>query len=642
MYKNTVKTYARELIWKTAIDRLTIERNYSTIVTEKNIYLYWNHLKNYLNSSELKFIDLEKQEVFVKSFLDFRKQYVLAKSANQIKVLFFCGPEPENDIEYLLSYGILEENIWVVESDKINFTSAINVIKHAYPSVKIFQTKIENLFSVIKIKFDIVYLDYTAPFFSKDQKPYKTTIDLFKNNIIEDFGVLVTNYSELPDDEKNLETSIQTLKEYFFYQTAVPEIGGLSSGSFHEIPYANNTNDFIDIIKADYKTAYSYFLTHFHIYLAEIITPSQNIFNNEAIKKLLFNLDELEEYLSKSANCSIDDEEEFIEYSAKVMEPEAYWFEVFIENIKSIHPSFNGFIKANKLDKYIESINLLKNMCYDNKLLNKQTKLFLDTAQSNLIDPSGGIFCDVPMLHLWIALITNQLGAPYHVNIKLHNRFSYIGNKREMYIDIFTLDKCRYFYDWISSYNTLPETMLIVGKQILIRSMIDIIRKQNHLYLFDESYQYGNIICYNDKGADFLERTYIPLRQRISNTSKIEEDPFVEMFSVASSLAQKIEKNYYDSFSSFIAFHPTFTSHAFVWLTVKNVPKEFKVFGKNFTKHKIEERFGFSYHPEVKQLYYRTNCVLNGSEKMDVLIHETIKTVFDRYGLECELNVHLN
>jgi hypothetical protein len=642
MYKNTTKTFARELIWKTAINRLTTERNYSTIVTEKNVYLYWNHLTKFLNNDKIKILDLDKQENVVKTFLDFRKKYVSSKAVNELKVLFFCGPEPENDIDYLLTCGILEENIWVVESDKINFISAVNIIKHCYPSVKIYQTKIENLFSVINIKYDIVYLDYTAPFFSKEQKPYKTTIELFNNNIIDDFGVLITNYSELPEEKNNLDSYIKVLKEYFYYQSAVPEIGGLPPSSYHEIPYANNTDDFIDIIKDDYKTAYSYFLTHFHIYLAEIITPACNIFNNLSIKKLLFDQTILKEYLKKTNNMNLNDADEFIDFGDKIMEPENYWFEYFLENIKNINPAFHNYLKNAKTDEHIESINLLKNMCYDNKLLNKDTFTFLESAQANLIDPKGGYFCDVPMLHLWIALIVNQLGGPYHVNLKLHKRFSYIGSKREMYVDIFTLDKCRYFYDWIPSYNTLPEIMLIVGKQLLIRSIIDIIRKQNHLYLFDESYQYGNIICYNDDGADFIERTHIPLRERIVAPSKENEEPFIEMFSIANSLASKIEENYYKSFSSFINFHPTYTSHAFVWLTIKKVPKEFSVFGKNFIKYNIKDRFNFQYYPNLRQVSYKTKYSLNGSEKMDVLIHKTIKTIFARYGLECELKIHLD
>ena len=42
-YKNKSKNLARKKIWKTAIDTL-LNKNYSTIITEREIYLYWEYI----------------------------------------------------------------------------------------------------------------------------------------------------------------------------------------------------------------------------------------------------------------------------------------------------------------------------------------------------------------------------------------------------------------------------------------------------------------------------------------------------------------------------------------------------------------------------------------------------------------------
>lgn len=640
MYKNRTKDEARSLIWNHTIATLTSKKNYSTIVTEKDINLYWEHVKHFLK--EHKILDLSSQEDVCQQFIDFRNANVKLIDVKNIKVLFFCGPEPENDIEILMNLGILEENIWAVELDKSNYNSALNVLKHAYPNVKIFKTKIEHLFEVIKVKFDVIYLDFTAPFFSREQKPFKTTIELFKNNVLNDFGVLITNYSELNPSDKHFDEDITTIKEYFNYQTFVHELTE-ERGTYIESPHANEDN-FLDIVKDKYSDSYSSFLTHFHLYLAEVITPSFNIFKNDSIKAILFNEKLLKIHLKKINELEFTDEEDFILFGDKITDPEDFWFEYFFENIEKLNPQLYGYLKANKVNNYIALTNLLKNLYSDREFLNSGTREYLEETQSNLIDPKGGIFCDVPMLHLWVHLLVNQLGSPYHVNLKNHKRFRYIGKTREMFVDIFTIDKCRYFYDWIPSISTLPENMLNVAKQLLLRINIDIIRKNHQFYLLDESFKYGNLVCYNDDGVTFSKELYLEKRKTLKPRREDENlaNKFEEMFELADSLAKKVSENYCASFSSFKRINMTYTAHGFVTLKIKTIPEEFKIFGRQFNKHKIGEQYNFEYLTHSKEIYYRSDCRLNGSYTFDMMIAKTIASVFKRYGLICEINGRLN
>jgi hypothetical protein len=542
----------------------------------------------------------------------------------------------------LLNLGILEENIWVVELDDSTYLTAMEIIKHVYPAIKTFRTKIDNLFEVLKTKFDIVYLDYTAPFFSKSQAPYKTTMELYKYNIIDDFGVLITNYSEINPDDSQFEETKSVLHDYFYFQEAVHELEGYESGTWLENPAINEEGNFKNIVDTNYENLYSYFLTHFHLYLSEIITPAKNIFQNSSIKDMLFDKRELNKFISKTKSCDISNMEDFFTFGDKYLNTTSYWFEHFIDNIKTKNNQFYGYVEKENLDSFIGLINLLKEINTEEKLktINKKTFEYVLQTQSNLLDTKGGYFCDMPMIYLWYSLLINQVGSPYHVNLKNHQRFKYTGNTRAMYVDIFTLDKCRYFYDWIPSIATLPETMLNVGKQILIRIIIDIIRKQHQFYLFDESYQYGNILCYHEDGTTFLNQNSLADRYTIKEEVIVEQtndEIFEEMFDLASQMAKKVEENFCHSFKSFKNFHWTYTTSAHIWLDVKKVPDQFKVFGRKFTKLQIAKKYGFEYHPSLKQLYYRSKCRLNGSEKLDLMIHKTINSVFKRYGLECKL-----
>ena len=61
----------------------------------------------------------------------------------------------------------------------------------------------------------------------------------------------------------------------------------------------------------------------------------------------------------------------------------------------------------------------------------------------------GTMFCDLPMIHLWLEMIVNSLGYPYHANLKNHERHRYTAKERQMCVDVFTFDQCRGLYDWL-------------------------------------------------------------------------------------------------------------------------------------------------------------------------------------------------
>ncbi|MNW62171.1 hypothetical protein D3C74_402870 [compost metagenome] len=72
----------------------------------------------------------------------------------------------------LLRLGVRIENIWAIEADKGHFHTAIENIRNEYPTLKVFHGSIEAFFKIYRMSFDIIYLDFTAPLFPREKKPF--------------------------------------------------------------------------------------------------------------------------------------------------------------------------------------------------------------------------------------------------------------------------------------------------------------------------------------------------------------------------------------------------------------------------------------------------------------------------------------
>ncbi|MBB5066603.1 glycerophosphoryl diester phosphodiesterase [Granulicella mallensis] len=94
-----------------------------------------------------------------------------------------------------------------------------------------------------------------------------------------------------------------------------------------------------------------------------------------------------------------------------------------------------------------------------------------------LPDRNGGLFCDVPMIHLWAEAALYQLGFPYHVNTRHHWRATYKAKARRMYIDSFVLDQCRSFYDRMPMIELHGKILSKFDMQVMSRICIDAICK---------------------------------------------------------------------------------------------------------------------------------------------------------------------
>ncbi len=115
------------------------------------------------------------------------------RKANELQVLFLCGPEPMNDLSVMFDLGIKPENIWAVESDKKDFDRALESLSRSEHGIKVYRGGLKQFFEIVPQQFDIIYFDACGSLPSS--KP--STIDvlrlLFERQRLAPLGVLITN-----------------------------------------------------------------------------------------------------------------------------------------------------------------------------------------------------------------------------------------------------------------------------------------------------------------------------------------------------------------------------------------------------------------------------------------------------------------
>ena len=111
-----------------------------------------------------------------------------------------------------------------------------------------------------------------------------------------------------------------------------------------------------------------------------------------------------------------------------------------------------------------------------------------------LPDPDGGLFCDIPMVHLWAEAALYQIGFPYHVNVQHHWRATYVAKVHRMHIDSFVLDQCRAFYDWMPMIELYGKDLSSIERQMISRICMDAICKSRG-DMIPQLYAGANVIC---------------------------------------------------------------------------------------------------------------------------------------------------
>lgn len=486
-YKQSKKEEARIKIWKKAIEGLTINRSKSAILNEKIIHKMRRYI---LKKSKYTSDKFKEDKSVISGFSDFLNQVNSTKKADELKVIYFCGPEPENDLDVMLRYGIKIENVWAIEQNKNLYEEAVKNAKTKYPSLKVYRLKFKEFCETFpNHRFDIIYLDFTQSLFSLDN--VSTIHYVFDYGMLSDIGILITN-NAVPSDEdkiKNENDYLEILSSFIAKQN-LPESAVLGRTNCFEALGAENLDNkenLVKVIKNNFDGAYSAFCTTYPIFYANIAAPSYRIFKNDLISNKIikknFQIDtEMSEELGKY----------FVQNLTNSWKVKAAMYEV--KESGTIRTRADSIKIWYDLMKYLDEIN--------SEIL---TESFIKNINStyNLIEVFNDYFCDITFINMLIQFSLYQVGYPMHINYLQHERFFYQAKDTIMNVDIFTFDSCRAIYDWFPLFELFEDNIKINEKQIIFRCCIDLISGKQGTWAPVRNYIGGcHAICVHEEGIE--------------------------------------------------------------------------------------------------------------------------------------------
>ena len=546
-YKQPEKDKSRVLLWNHAVESLTSLRDSNRILNTTYMEHLWLYCQQQLNEK----LDIE---AFIqwKQYADICYQ---TKKPEELKIAFFCGNEPENDVKHLLGLGVRIENIYAFECDSNLFNLAVKSLHNTYPLLKIYKGKIE----VQNTKFDIVYLDFTGSLF----KEYKVVLKMLDLNALNDMSILAINTTYPDKTEENIE-----ILTNFFYNDTFFESSVLTSNDTEEenskVQRAEGCDalgidieNLRSIIDMNFENAYSAFQTALIIDYANRHKPAYEVFKQDMLSKRLINskvIAKKEDFFRNFHDVLIQEsfmdgqrlpsnqylEDEFIEKlsnGTKRSRLECIKIaEVFLQS-----PYSHSLPVWNKIEEHIKH-GASSDNDIDDEYIDVDFKQVVTPEVNQVISEINNWFygqcrfCDVPMAHLWLELLLFHYGHPYHTNIGNHKRYSYTAKKRKMCLDIFTLDKCRTLYDWIPMLEYFIYDMQDNNRQMITRMCIDAIGKQL-LHIVDEIFEGSALVGINE--FEWSINKELPNREEIS-VKKNQENIFLRMIKTLRDKFRKI------------------------------------------------------------------------------------------------------
>ncbi|HIF9186924.1 TPA: hypothetical protein ACX6PV_003977 [Photobacterium damselae] len=523
-YTQDVKEKSRVEVWTKAVKKLTVEREQHRILKPNYIRRLWDYAFDEVIPS------YNPDEKFIESWSEFSDNLYETKQPQQLKVAYFCGPEPENDLKIMIELGIQVENVWAIESNKDMYSEALLSVQDKFPTLKVFKGVISELIKITSFKFDIIYLDFTAPLFSKSSKPLLTINSVFESDSLSDLGVLVINSSVPDKTDENIEFLSSYFRSHPFLEKSIysgdwDDSYFVESADCHgfiskkeaeeDLDFYKDNPIFEQLIEENFEKAYNAFSSHYPTIVASYIQPMLRIGSSSALKRMFLKLDDvtIKASLKKMISIPDDDSYENLDFDSEEALEILSGGEVYEDH--ESYPIWNFILRLgdsdSKLCKYwyqqfntskgvlslldsVQLYDLLRNAQYNYEhTLSEDLANSIKEIISALPDRNGGKFCDVPLPHLWIELALNHLGNAYHANTDAHWRAKYKAKSRDMYLDLFVFDNCRALYDWLPMLNLYGKDMATIERQVIVRACMDAITKQNHYSSFF-SYYGANLI----------------------------------------------------------------------------------------------------------------------------------------------------
>jgi hypothetical protein len=509
-YRENEKDLVRKLVLKNAVEILTIDRKNSTLINSNYVLKVKNEL---LQVEYNRKIVNQLGDDTIKNWENYFNSIVSTRKINQLKVAYLSGPNPENDLNVLVSLGVLPENVWAFESDSKTYNTALqSIINSKFPHIKIQKAKISEFFKTTPIKFDIIYLDFCGPLPNRNKKQpnLPTIVSLLQNHILKSPGVLITNFSlpTLKQDKKGREFLSKLISYYLYSKDFLERYEDFEDDIYSGTTEGAKSNmysysEWLDLINDNFEMFYGQFITRVIMDLACYIVPNFNFTTNQSYYSALFKKPKpsknesfednlifaFQRYLSKPIIESLEilyhlrevskknEDRESHEDLGLIVEKDAEFLGYTQSFLAQISPSK----KAKDLIIKLEDLSflLLENRTFDSK------EYFSEELHKLALVPWGKVifqFCDVFLFHQILEYLVGQLSVPYLTNISASDRWSYISKETRMFLNMFVFDECRYIYEWMPTIDNFKNSIKDIERQLILRFAMDGVNRHTRWY----------------------------------------------------------------------------------------------------------------------------------------------------------------
>ena len=504
-YTQEPKNKVRHLAIKTAIDYLTTNRSNACCVRRsyvRDLYDFFLDMEESHEQTEVKKIDLN----YIRAWEQMHAEKIGVKSPAELSVCYLSGPEPENDFNELVSFGVLPQNIWAFENQQNTYLKALQSIDTTnYMQPKIIKASIENFFESTPKKFDIVYIDACAPLIS-DQHALRCISSLFKYHRLESPGVLISNFADVDQSNPQLQVEFEDIIARYFY------IKENSSASLVEsrdnISLTGNYENYTKQVKKNFETYYGNFITAMICNSASISVPLLRFCHSPFLKHI--------STTTPLKNKCYD----FIDVNT-IKNNTLLKFFAMNNMLHQKRANFAGIARCNRLASELggslysneptELLSCLQKL-YDIRNLELDIQSSLNDALA-FFDNGHNMyqFLDKPNKMLFFDSVINQLSYPMHYSTENTMRLTYKAKQTRMFTDLIVFDECRYIYDWLPAIHQIPNAFSNPSWQYTFRFALDGLVKQrmnyNNEFFFQGSVVNKNEPLFCDK--KFLDRIKI-------------------------------------------------------------------------------------------------------------------------------------
>jgi len=525
-YSEPQKLLARHQVIESAIGALTTDRTQATLCRRT----YVREVRDTLIGSggyvagaarQLTNETIGRWEAFYDSIAQTRY-------AENLKVAYLCGPNPESDLRVFCSAGILPENIWAFESDADVHNKAVAAaLASEFPFIKIINGGIDTFLEASPLRFDIIYLDFCGPLPSRNKKQ-KTLLAISRVlacHALNSPGALITNVS-LPTEAGDATGRglLAKLVACYLYPKEFLEGDGDTTPD-GPIAQGYNFDDWLSIVSTNLENYYGQFVTRVLMDHASFISPYNrfpkqsriytNFFKNipksesKALVDSAFHFADADE--GGGGDIIVDAGQYPVLWTFAALDKKTNDNDLNYPQWVNIDTDFAAFAETflSQLRTDGNKDDLIKSACEltFSMLANKGAFLAAPLAKALNKHNSQDYykFCDLVLGHQIIELLFRQVAVPYHVNVEKTRRWRYQAKETPMFMDMTILDECRYLYDWMPTTEMVSAGFSNIERQLAYRFALDGVSKHRRWY--NNEYFFGTAVIddYTDPfGAKIL------------------------------------------------------------------------------------------------------------------------------------------